>query len=289
MARDGVMPKQFAFRGDRLAFSYGILVLGVASSVLLGVFQAETHKLIPLYALGVFTAFTLSQAGLVLHWSRLRDPGWRRALAVNTLGACATGLVAVIVGATKFLDGAWLTMAGMLVLITILWRVREHYRSVEAQLTSGLVAGEEPAAQQAFLAAAAHRQAVLVPVDEINRAVLRTIAYARVISDNVMALHVYDEREKGEELRRQWEELVPDVPLDIVESPYRSLVEPVLAYIDILDRAQPGQMVTVVLPEFITRWPWQRFLHNQLAVRLKKVLMERPNTVVVDVPYHLRR
>ncbi len=291
MANDEVMPKQFAFRGDRLAFSNGILVLGAASSLLLIVFRAETHSLIPLYAFGVFTAFTLSQAGMVAHWWRTRDRGWRSALAVNTVGTAATAVVAVIVGGTKFLDGAWLSMAAIIILILLLWRVKAHYSTVNAQLAPAAAPAAEPDAERSFLAEAGApgSQAVLVPVDEINRAVLRTIAYARSISENVTALHVTDEREQGERLREQWEALVPDVPLVIVESPYRSLVGPMLAYVDALDRKQPEQMVTVVLPQFITRWPWQRFLHNQLALRLKKALVARPNTVVVDVPYHLAR
>jgi K+ transporter len=192
----------------------------------------------------------------------------------------------MIVGATKFTHGAWLSMAVMALLVVILWRVRAHYLAVKAELA--LVPATEPPTERSFRAAVARTQAVLVPVDEINRAVLRTVAYARTISDNVTALHVTDDREEAEALRRRWEELVPDVPLVIVESPYRSLVAPVLAYVDALDRTQPDQMVTVVLPEFVVRWPWQRLLHNQLAVRLKKALIGRPNTVVVDVPYHLR-
>ncbi|HWQ29063.1 MAG TPA: APC family permease, partial [Dehalococcoidia bacterium] len=286
MARNGVMPKQFAFRGDRLAFSYGIILLGLASSGILLIFGAETTRIIPLYAFGVFTAFTLSQFGMVEHWRRNRQPGWRTSMFINAFGGTATLVVAMIVGATKFTHGAWLSMAVMALLVVILWRVRAHYLAVKAELA--LVPATEPPTERSFRAAVARTQAVLVPVDEINRAVLRTVAYARTISDNVTALHVTDDREEAEALRRRWEELVPDVPLVIVESPYRSLVAPVLAYVDALDRTQPDQMVTVVLPEFVVRWPWQRLLHNQLAVRLKKALIGRPNTVVVDVPYHLR-
>lgn len=286
MARDNVMPRQFAFRGDRLAFSNGIIVLGVASSILLIIFGAETHSLIPLYAFGVFTAFTFSQAGMVLHWWREKGAGWRTALVVNAVGAMATAVVAVIVGATKFVDGAWLSMLAMALLVAALWRIRRHYLAVNAELSPS-PAPELPA-ERSFAAAASRTQAVLVPVDEINRAVLRTVAYARTISENVTALHITDDREEAEALRRQWEEMVPDVSLVIVESPYRSLVAPVLAYVDALDRTQPRQMVTVVLPEFVVRWPWQRLLHNQLALRLKKALVNRPNTVVIDVPYHLR-
>jgi amino acid transporter len=287
MARDGVAPKQFAFRGDRLAFSNGIIVVGVLSGALLVIFQADTHKLIPLYAFGVFTAFTLSQGGMIFYWRRHREPGWRGALIVNAVGALATGIVAVIIGATKFLDGAWLSMAFMGVLVLVLWIIRQHYLDANDQLGRGL-SGAEGVAEHFYVASAGRPQTVIVPVDEINRAVLRTMAYARQLSSNATAIHVTDDREEAEALRQQWEESVPDVPLVIVESPYRSLIEPILAYVEGLDRTQPNHMVTVVLPEFVPKHFWQRFLHNQLPLRLKRALVNRPNTVVVEVPYHLQ-
>jgi amino acid transporter len=288
MARDGVMPKQFAFRGDRLAFSNGIIVVGVLSSILLFIFQADTHKLIPLYAFGVFTAFTLSQAGMIVHWQRNREQGWRKALAVNAVGAVATGIVAVIIGATKFLDGAWLSMAFMATLVFFLWQIGRHYSDANRQLGRGLV-GAEGVAEHFYVASAGRPQTVLVPVEGIDRAVLRTITYARTLSPNATAIHVTDDRENGEEFREAWEQSIPDVPLVVVESPYRSLIEPILAYIEGIDRSSPNHMVTVVLPEFIPKHFWQRFLHNQLSLRLKKALVNRPNTVVVDVPYHFQR
>ncbi len=288
MARDGVMPKQFAFRGERLAFSNGIIVVGVLSSILLILFQAETHKLIPLYAFGVFTAFTLSQAGMVVHWKRTQEPGWRRSAAVNTVGAIATGIVAIIIGGTKFLEGAWLSMAFMGFLVFALWRIREHYADAAEQLSRGL-SDPEGVAEHFYIASAGRPQSVIVPIEGINRAVLRTVAYARTLSTNAVAIHVTDEREQAEDLRREWEESIPHAPLVIVESPYRSLIEPIIAYIEGLDRTQPNHLVTVVLPEFVPKHFWQRFLHNQLPLRLKKALVNRPNTVLVDVPYHLQR
>jgi hypothetical protein len=287
MARDGVMPKQFAFRGDRLAFSNGIIVLGLASIGVLIVFSADTHQIIPLYAFGVFMAFTLSQAGMVLYWRRTRDAGWRRSLLLNLVGAIATGVVAVIVGSTKFIDGAWLSMSAMGVLFVVLWLIRQHYVDATAQLGWGLT-GAAPVADYFYGASTGRPQTVIVPVEGINRAVLKTIAYARTLSPNATAIHVTDERDEAEGMRGLWEQSVPDVPLIVVESPYRSLVEPLLAYIEALDRTQPNHMVTVVLPEFVPKHFWQRFLHNQLSLRLKRALVDRTNTVVVDVPYHLR-
>jgi len=285
MARDKVMPTQFAFRGDRLGFSNGILAVGVLSSLLLVIFQADTHKLIPLYAVGVFTAFTISQAGMVIHWLRERGPGWRGSLLVNGLGAVATGIVAVIVGGTKFLDGAWLSIAFMALLAVLLSRIRAHYADADSQLGRGLETGEG-VAEQFYYASAGRPQTVIVPVETIDRSVLRTIAYARTLSPNAVAIHVTDERERAENLRREWDAHIPDVPLVIVESPYRSLIEPIMVYLEGMDRTQPNHMVTVVLPEYLPKRFWQKALHNQLASRLKKELMVRPNTVVVEVPFH---
>ena len=288
MASDNVMPRQFAFRGDRLSFSNGIIVLGISASLLLIVFNANTHLLIPLYAFGVFTAFTLSQTGMVVHWWRNREPGWRLSLGVNGVGACTTALVAVVVAATKFMSGAWLSMVTMGILIFLLAWVRRHYARVEEQLDPGRP-DDDTLAQYSLMAGAARHQKVIIPVDQINRAVLRTVAYAKSISDNVTAIHITDDRERGDALRRRWEEFVLDTPIVVIESPFRSLAEPILAYVDALDRAQADQMITVVLPEFVTHRPWERILHNQLALRLKKALLSRPNTVVVDVPYLLAR
>ncbi|HEU0073288.1 MAG TPA: APC family permease [Dehalococcoidia bacterium] len=288
MARDRVMPTQFAFRGDRLAFSNGILVLGAASSAVLVLFEADTHKLIPLYAFGVFVAFTMSQAGMVVHWRRLRTPHWRAYLALNALGMLVTGVVAVIVGATKFVDGAWLSMSAMGVLYVVLWSITKHYEDSNDQLGVGLT-DERSIAEHFYGVSSGRAHTVIVPVEQINRAVLRTVAYARTLSAQAVAVYVTDEREAGDAFRRQWEESVPDVPLTVVESPYRSLIEPLMAFIEGMDRTQPGQAVTVVLPEYVVKRVWHRALHNQLGVRLKKALRSRPNTIIVEVPYHLER
>jgi hypothetical protein len=286
MARDSKMPKQFLFRGERLAFSNGIILLGLASSGILLLFRAETTRIIPLYAFGVFTAFTLSQLGMVVHWHRNREPGWRRSLLINGFGCLVTLVVAGIVGATKFSHGAWISMTIMGLLVLILWQVYSHYGKAARLLGQGLD-GAGPVAQQYFGAAARNvAQTVIIPVDEINLAVLRTAAYAKSISSNTTAVHIALNREEAEKLREQWELSVPDVPFVIVDSPYRSLVQPLLAYIDAVNRTRPDHTVTVVLPEFVPRWPWERLLHNQLALRLKKALLTRPNTVIVEVPFH---
>jgi amino acid transporter len=284
MARDGFLPRQFTFRGDRLAFSTGIIALGVLASGLLLIYQAETHRLIPLYALGVFVSLTLSQSGMVRHWLSLRGPGWRGSMAVNGVGAVATAVVAVVVGSTRFVEGAWIVVVAIPILVLILGRIHDHYQRVGEQL-----AISKADLQPALRRRGDHRaQTVIVPVDELNRAVLQTVEHARTLSDDVAAVHVTDDPAEAEALRAQWEERVPDVPIVILESPYRALIAPFLAYVDALDRANPDARITVVLPEFVPAQPWQRFLHNQPAVRLRRALQARPNTVVVSVPYHLR-
>ena len=281
MARDRYLPRMFAFRGDRLGYSNGIMVLAAASAFLLVVYGAETHKLIPLYAVGVFVGFTLSQAGMVMHWRRYREPGWRRAMAINSAGACATAVVAVIIAATKFTHGAWLTILAIALLAFLFRAMGAHYRRVQRELA---LDDDTPLIETA---SGRYNQPVILAVDELNRATARAVAYARSISRNVTALHVTDDVSDSEALRKEWERRVLDVPLVIVESEYRSLLGPVVSYVDALDRADPQETVTVVLPEYRARWPWQRALHNQSSQRLKTALLERRNTVVVDVPYHL--
>ncbi|MBF6599904.1 MAG: APC family permease [Dehalococcoidia bacterium] len=279
LAKDKFLPHQFTFRGDRLAFSNGIIVLGVVASILLVIFSANVDRLIPLYAFGVFVAFTLSQSGMVVHHLRLKEQGWKQSIVINTVGAITTGVVAAIIGATKFSGGAWISMTAMLILGLTFMAIHKHYAGVRQKLDvpPGTV----------VLPHIAHAQVALVPVDEINRAVLRTLDYARTISPHVTALHITDDLAEGHRLREQWDESIDDVELVVIDSPYRSFIAPVLSYIDALDRADPAAYVTVVLPEFVTAWPWQRWLHNQSAHRLGKALRDRPNTIIVEVPYHL--
>ena len=287
MARDRFLPRQFAFRGDRLGFSYGIVALGLASSALLVVFGAETHRLIPLYAVGVFTGFTLSQVGMVLHWRGEHTTSARLSMLVNGIGAAATAVVTVIIAGTKFVDGAWLTIAGIAAFAFFFGRIHHHYRRVQEQLE---VTEAPPRAQPAPEAApveGARSRAVLLPVDEVNKAVLQTLDFARTVSGNITAVHITDNVEAADEVRTQWEELVPDIPIVIIESPYRSFLEPMLAYVDAMDRIDPAAYITVIIPEFVPAHFWEGLLHNQSAVQLKKALMRRPNTVLIDVPYHL--
>jgi amino acid transporter len=278
LARDRYLPKQFTFRGDRLAYSTGIITLGLLSSLMLWGFGGETTRMIPLYAVGVFTAFTLSQGGMVMRWLRLKEPGWQGGLAINIVGVTTTGLVALVVGITNFTRGAWIVMALIPLLIMMFRAIHRHYANAAGEL-----------AAQTPLDPSDIEHTVVVPISAVNRVARQTLAYARSISPNVTAVHITDDEAEIERMRADWEAMGSDIPLVIIESPYRNLVGPLLAYIDELDRQRPDDTLTIVLPEFIARKWWEQVLHNQTALRIKAALLFRPGTVVTSVPYHLER
>lgn len=279
LATDRFMPRQFAQRGDRLAFSFGIIVLAVLSAILLAVYQGSVNALIPLYTIGVFIAFTLSQAGLVRHWLRERGRGWRFALSVNALGAVATGVVAIVVTVTKFALGAWLVLAVMPVLVYLMWRVHQHYRRIEDELIV-------PRGARVLLKAREPR--LIVPISRIDKAALHALSLARGLSAHVTALHISFDEDGAQAFKERWARAVgSQIPLEVIVSPYRSLLAPMLSYLDAIDSGDPGQPIVVVLAEFVPRHWWDTVLHNQTALRLKLALFTRPNTSVIDVPYHL--
>ncbi len=279
LARDGFMPHQLSFRGDRLAFSNGIIMLGAIASVLLVAFGGSTHALIPLYAVGVFISFTLSQSGMVLHWWRLRQPGWRKSIIINGIGALATGLVLVVVGSVKFAGGAWMVLVLIPILVWVFNMIHRHYRRVAEQLDPSRV-------DQASLPVP--KQVVLVPIGDVNEPALRALAYARSISNHPIAVRLIFEESDVEAIRKQWAQWGNGMELILLESPYRSFVEPLLAYIEEVRRHHPETYITVVLPEFLPAHWWEHILHNQSALRLKAALLFRPNTITIDVPYHLK-
>ena len=282
LGRDKFLPHQFTFRGDRLAYSVGIVVLGIASSVVLWSFGGSITRLIPLYAFGVFSAFTLSQAGMVMRWWRRREIGWQRSIVFNGVGALATFLVLLVVATTKFADGAWMVVVLLPLEVLLFCGIHAHYEQAADE-----VAAETPIDPDEI----SHQ--VIVPIAALNQVALQTLAYARSIArgadDVVSAVHVTDDPEEAERLREDWEEWQCGVQLTIIESPYRSLVGPLLAYIDAMHLQHPGKTLTVVLPEMVPAHWWEQILHNQTALRLKAALLFRPGVVVADVPYHLRR
>jgi hypothetical protein len=280
LGKDRFLPRQFQFRGDRLAYSVGIMVLAVLAGLLIVAFGGSVTNLIPLYTVGVFIAFTLSQSGMVVHWWRLRHEasGWRWRAALNGVGALTTGVVAIIVGVVKFAFGAWMVLLLIPLLIGLMLAIARHYKSLESALAVDWESRPLP-----------RRMAprVLVPVSRIDRATLNALAFAISISKDVTAIHVSDDPADVQHMRAEWERWGGPVRLVILESPYRALMAPLMAYIEATDRADPQQPTTIVLPEFVPRHFWEYPLHNQTALRLKLRLFFRRNTVVVDVPYHL--
>ncbi|MEW5719629.1 MAG: APC family permease, partial [Chloroflexota bacterium] len=275
LANDGFMPHQFQFRGDRLVFTTGIVMLGAISIILIIIFGGSTHALIPLYAVGVFISFTLSQAGMVRHWWKTREPGWRKSMAINAIGALLTALVVLVVGIAKFALGAWIVIVLIPAIVFLFGGIHRHYQHVAEQLN--LSSAEDQTTVPP-------RQIVIVPIGDLNKASLRALNFARSITSTPFAVRLFYEPHEVEEFRKEWLHWGQDTALVFLESPYRSFHEPLLAYIEELHRQDPAACVTIVLPEFIPAHWWEHFLHNQTAFRLKTALLFRKNTVVIDVP-----
>jgi len=277
MARDGYLPRQFGNRGDRLVFSNGVVILGLIAIVLVAVFRGSTHALIPLYAVGVFTSFTLSQASMVRRWVRTRPPGWWWRVAINGTGAVTTGTVLLVVAATKFVDGAWIVIVLIGLFMLMFLAIKSHYADVAGQLSLEDYEGPPPMSHT-----------VLVLVGDLHRGVVEALQYARTLSPDAKAVYVELDPERTRRLEEKWVKHGLGVPLIVLTSPYRSLLGPLLDYIDHLRAHEERHMVTMVLPEFIpARW-WQHLLHNQTALLIKGALLFRRNVVVTDVPYHLK-
>ena len=283
LAEDGFIPRQFAFRGDRLAYSAGIIILGAIAALVVVAGGGSTHALIPLYAVGVFIDFTISQSGMVRHWLRTRDQGWRQRLVINATGAVLTGVIALVVTSVKFTSGAWLVVVLIPTLLGIMLFIRRQYdgQALELGVRDDLVFDR------------VHRdQRVVIPVNGINRSVVQAVMFGRSLASDpslLQAVFVTTDLEEADRLRERWERQLPGVPLVVVESPYRALVGPVVTYLDVLDMAWPPDKETpatiVVLPEYVARHWWDRLLYNQQAKRLKASLVGRAHTVIADVPY----
>ena len=278
MAKDRFLPRQFANLGDRLVFSNGIVICATISCLLLVVFRGDTHALIPLYAIGVFSAFTLSQAGMVCHWWRERGAGWHARVAVNLFGALVTAVVVGVITVTKFVHGAWIVVIVIPTLVSMFLAVRRHYDSLRGQLTL-----------QGFSPPKLGRHPVVVLVGGIHRGVVMALTYAKAISPNVTAIAVDLDPTATSRLQMHWREWAPDVPLVILDSPYRSVLQPVLHYIDQMEKQRDGDYMTIILPEFIPAKWWHHLLHNQTALLLKTAILFRRGKVAISIPYHLDR
>jgi amino acid transporter len=282
-AKDGFLPQQFTSVGDRLVFSNGIMILSVLSGILVFLFHANTDVLLPLYALGVFLGFTISQTGMVRHWFKKRGPHWQTKAVVNGVGACASAVVMLDIAVTKFMGGAWIVIVLVPILVTIFFNIHRHYIRVKSTLAASRT--------DAFLPSKHH---AIVLVSGLHAGVVQALAYARLISGNrVEALTVdlgsdgFHESKAIQKLRADWSYYGMGVPLRSVPSPYRRVIEPILEEVDRFRLAEPEVCLTVILPEFVTPKWWQRVLHNQMAFRIKAMLMTKPGVVVTSVRMHL--
>jgi len=279
IARDGYLPRQFANRGDRLVFSNGVLFLAGAAAVLIVAFGGLTNALIPLYAVGVFTAFTLSQWGMVHHHRKERERGWKRNMVINGFGAVLTAITLIVVATTKFTEGAWVPLLVIPLIILLFKSIHRHYQSVAKGLRTA--PGYRPPKMN---------HTVVVLVGGVHRGVLDALAYASSLRPNrLLAVTVVSEEEEQQRITRAWAAHGIDVELEIVYSPYRELSRPILRYVEELDAQRDNDIITVVIPEFVVGSWWGQLLHNQSALILKGRLLFRKGTVVTSVPYHLRR
>ena len=279
LARDSFMPHQMAMMGDRLVFSNGIIILGASSGFLIVLFESDTHALIPLYAVGVFLSFTLSQAGMVKRWLIKRGPHWRKKLVVNGIGAVTTAIATTIIASTKFMHGAWIVIVLIPLLIMMFRGIRSHYKAVTEQVS--LSRGHRPPIPR--------RNIVLIPIGGVNRAVIRAVDYARSRPGEIRAVLVDTDSEETAKAEMQWAQWGCGVNLIVLPSPYRSILGSLLDYIEEILEKEPESWITVVIPEILpARW-WQNILHNQRALMLKAALLFKDRVVLTDVPFHLTR
>jgi amino acid transporter len=274
LAKDRFMPRQLAARGDRLAFSNGIVALALVAWVLVWLFRGDTNALVPLYAIGVFVCFTLSQAGMVVHWRATREPGWRWKATLNGVGATATGLVSLIQIVTKFTSGGWIIVVIIPLIIVTLRAIHRHYEEFGEEIR---FVGQSPIMPL--------HHTVIVPVNGITKATSGALVYATTISDEVLAVCVAVDPADTARIEADWEAWDVGVPLVVVPSPYRSILKPLVDYVDGLRMIAPGELVTIVVPEIVPKRWWEHLLHNKTALYIRTAFLFKPNVVVTAVPY----
>ncbi len=286
LARDGFLPRQFTGLGDRLVFANGIIFLAIATGVMIVIFSGNSHLLIPLFAIGAFLSFTLSQSGMVVHWLREKTQNWRLKSILNGLGAIATGSTVVVISISKFREGAWITLLLIPILVVTFLRISRHYREVGKQLSMrGLPPDIQPLPPLRLV----------IPISGVHRGIIEAMNFAQSISKNITGVYIELDPGTGERIRKEWECWWPDTPLVILPSPYRSIVRPLLDYLDEDDRQHnDGTLAAVVLPEFITAKWWQALLHNQTTFLIRAALLYRRRVhgfqrIIIDVPYHLKK
>ncbi|HBV97834.1 MAG: amino acid permease [Peptococcaceae bacterium BICA1-7] len=282
IARDGYAPRQFTLRGHRLNYSNGIIVLGLMAILLIIIFQGDTHSLIPLYAVGVFTSFTLAQFGMLSRWLRQKPKGWRHKALINGIGAVITLLTVIIIGVEKFSAGAWIVMLIIPILVALMLKVKNHYVSIAKQL-------DIPNERLGSVSLTArYKHHFIVPISSLNGSVILALRYARSLTPNVIAFHVETYEGGADKLRKKWSQLDTDVPLVIRFSPYREIIGPLAEYIDSEEHeSKPGDMITVLLPQFIVSKGWEMLLHNNTSVFIANALFDRRHVILAVLPFYL--
>ena len=288
LAKDGFLPHQLTQLGDRLVYSNGIITLSLATGALIILFHGDSHALVPLFAVGVFLAFTLSQSGMVIHWWRVRGNAWQVKFAINCVGAIPTGFATLVIGTSKFLEGAWISILLIPIIMIIFFKIRGHYQNISNQLSLSQLKLD---AQQ--LGKPGSNARVVLPISGVHQGVLEAVRIAKIMSKNIQAVFIEIEPGSGKAVIDKWNGLFPDIPLKIIPSPYRSIISPLLDFLDEYDKvSSDGQLAMVILPEFITAKWWHNLLHNQTARLIKSTLLYRRRNlgyqrVIIDVPYHL--
>jgi hypothetical protein len=286
LARDKFLPRQLDHLGERLVLANGIVVLATITAGLIIAFKGDSHSLIPLFAVGAFLAFTLSQTGMVMHWFRTRGPSWKIKLFANGLGAVTTATALIIVSISKFMEGAWLTLLVIPSFVLIFLKINQHYQDVSKQLS---LRGMPPSLRPA------PPPRIVIPISGVHRGIIVAVDFARGITDQITAVYIETEEHQGEGVKELWERWFPEIPLVILSSPYRMVIGPLLDFLDNTDSENnDGQLAAVVLPEFVpARW-WHSLLHNQTTWLLKTALLYRRRNqgfqrVIIDIPYHLKK
>jgi amino acid transporter len=284
LARDGFLPRQLAFLGERLVYSNGIIMLSLSAAALLIVFQGDTNAVIPLYAVGVFTSFTLSQAGMVRRWFSRRTEGWQAGAILNGLGATVTAIVLGVIIATKFVAGAWLVVVAIPIFVYGFMRIYRHYRLVASRLSLQDIA---PRSYMPHVSPEIPTHPAIVIVGQLNQGTLEALDYARNIADEIVAIHVDLGTTDREKLQVRWQTFANGIPIVIVDSPFREIVTPIANFVREFESKHPGVMTTVVIPTFVTRNWWEGLLHNQTAFFLERALLAKKSRVVTRVRYYL--
>ena len=295
VAEDGFLPRQLTYRGSRLVYSYGIVLLAVVSGLLVVLFKASVSSLIPLYAIGVFLSFTLSQTGMAVRWKKSgslkegveiqergsvlrREKGWQHKMVINGIGALVTFTVMIVFAVTKFKDGAWIIILLIPLLVAAFWGIHMHYRGLAKHLSLDNY-GSQP-----YLA----RNRVIIPIAGVHRGTLEALRYAKTLSDDVTAVHISIDTNQAEKVREKWEVWGEGIRLLILESPYRLMVEPLLDYITEIHRQlNPNETITIVVPQFIPKHRWNYLLHTRTADTLRRILLNWPEVVIIEVPYQV--